>query len=370
MYDIITPGVISDRLINAPTNDAWLNPWLVYLKEKGVNYQLNSTVEKINCDGKVITGAMVKQGNKVFEVKGDYYISALPVEVISDKITPELEKADPSLKNIITLAPCVSWMNGIQFYLKKNVDIVEGHTIYIDTPWALTSISQRQFWPSVNFADMGDGTVQGVLSVDVSDWKTPGTLFKDDQGNYKCASDCTHEEIKEEVWFQLKKSLNIDSEILSDDLLHSWFLDTDIEIPDEDRPHPTINLEPLLVNKKDTWKLRPDANTKIPNFFLASDYVRTYTDLATMEGANEAARRAVNAILKTSGSEEPACELWNLHEPALLAPFRKHDLERFKKGLPWDGEASGILGLLSRFITFIIGIFKKFLDLFRKKTNA
>ena len=31
--------------------------------------------------------------------------------------------------------------------------------------------------------------------------------------------------------------------------------------------------------------------------FLAADYVRTNTDLTTMEGANEAARRAVNCII-------------------------------------------------------------------------
>src|SRR5262249_52815529 len=66
--------------------------------------------------------------------------------------------------------------------------------------------------------------------------------------------------------------------------------------------HDTEYGEPLLVNAVRTWAHRPDAFTNIPNLFLASDYVRTFTDLATMEGANEAARRAVNAILSTSGS--------------------------------------------------------------------
>ena len=57
------------------------------------------------------------------------------------------------------------------------------------------------------------------------------------------------------------------------------------------------------MNLIDTWRLRPEAVTKIPNLFLASDYVRTDTDLATMEAANEAARRAVNGILEASGSD-------------------------------------------------------------------
>ncbi|MDF2437920.1 MAG: phytoene dehydrogenase [Bacteroidota bacterium] len=368
IFDITTPGISADRLLNAPTNDAWLDPWLAYLKEKGVNYQLNSTVESINCDGHIITGATVSQNGKKFEVKGDYFISALPIEVVAKLLNKELLAADPKLKNLETLALCVAWMNGIQFYLKRNIDIVEGHTIYIDSEWALTSISQKQFWPSVNFQDLGDGTVKGILSVDISDWETPGTLFqKPFTKKYKCASECSRKEVMQEVWHQLKKSLNIDTEVLSDDMLHSWFLDSDIVIPDGDRPHPTVNLEPLLVNKQDTWKLRPEADCAIPNLFLASDYVRTYTDLATMEGANEAARRAVNAILERSESKEKPCELWNLHEPDLLAPWRIHDQQRFIKGLPWDGKAYGIWGLLSRFITFMIRIFKKFLDLFRGK---
>ena len=91
------------------------------------------------------------------------------------------------------------------------------------------------------------------------------------------------------------------------------------------------------MNLVDTWKLRPDAATKIPNLFLASDFVRTYTDLATMEAANEAARRAVNGILEVSGSNAPRCGVWPLHEPEVFAPWRHLDLIRYRQGLPWDG---------------------------------
>jgi hypothetical protein len=86
----------------------------------------------------------------------------------------------------------------------------------------------------------------------------------------------------------------------------------------------------------DTWRLRPQAVTAIPNLFLAADYVQTFTDLATMEAANEAARRAVNGILEHSGSDAPPCRLWNLHEPELLEPWRANDRARYLQGLPWD----------------------------------
>jgi hypothetical protein len=59
--------------------------------------------------------------------------------------------------------------------------------------------------------------------------------------------------------------------------------------------------------------VRPEAELpQVENLFLASDYVRTHTDLATMEGANEAARRAVNAILDASGSDADRCGVWPL----------------------------------------------------------
>jgi hypothetical protein len=198
---------------------------------------------------------------------------------------------------------------------------------------ALTAVSQRQFWDAIDFARWGDGKTRGILSVDISQWDTPGS-------NGKAAIDCTRKEIADETWAQLKRSLNVGSaEILRDEDLHFWFLDPDI-VDDPSDPARRGDVEPLLVNNANTWRLRPDAATAIPNFVLASDYVRTYTDLATMEGANEAARRAVNAILERSRSQQPRCQLWNLHEPDALAPFRAYDRARYQAGLPWDGRFS------------------------------
>jgi hypothetical protein len=110
-----------------------------------------------------------------------------------------------------------------------------------------------------------------------------------------------------------------------------------VNLPEHDDPkkYKTINEEPLLVNRVNTWNLRPEAWCAIPNLTFASDYVRTHTDLATMEGANEAARRAVNRIIEISGVDEKKCRIWDLHEPTLLKPFRWFDRSRYNRGLSW-----------------------------------
>ncbi len=95
-----------------------------------------------------------------------------------------------------------------------------------------------------------------------------------------------------------------------------------------------VNDEPLLINVAGSWALRPDAVTDIPNLFLASDYVRTHTDVASMEAANEAARRAVNGILTATGSSAPLCTIWELEEPFIFAPLKRIDRELFERGLP------------------------------------
>ena len=78
--------------------------------------------------------------------------------------------------------------------------------------------------------------------------------------------------------------------------------------------------------------LREDLVDREVPFFR--DYVRTYTDLACMEGANEAARRAINAILDREGSSAPRATIWPLEEPEFFAPMREYDRLRFRLGLP------------------------------------
>jgi uncharacterized protein with NAD-binding domain and iron-sulfur cluster len=336
LYGLISPDGVFDRLLSGPTNDVWIYPWTQYLEKLGVQFYPGTRVVKIETDGARVTGTMVESASGGSRITADFYIAALPVEVMAALITDDLKRAAPSLANLDKLQ--TRWMNGIQFYLAKDEPLVNGHEIYLDSPWALTSISQRQFWTNVDLSQYGDGTVRGILSVDISDWDAPGVV------RGKPARECTAEEIKEEVWEQLKQNLNVSGAMPIDDAnLVTWFLDPDIEFPN---PGTATNAEPLLINTAGSLQYRPEAQVELENFFLASDYVRTYTDIACMEAANEAARRAVNCLLLVSGSSAPPARLWPLEEAAFLKPIQEIDRIRFALGLDhhlassWQG-ASG-----------------------------
>jgi uncharacterized protein with NAD-binding domain and iron-sulfur cluster len=222
----------------------------------------------------------------------------------------------------------VDWMNGIQFFLRRRVDLTHGHVSFVDSPWALTGLTQAQFWRPRRFRrSYGDGAAVDCLSIDVSDWDTPGILFG------KPAKRCTHRQVKEEVWAQIKAHLeDTGGRVLPDDILHSWFLDPAIVWNRERRRN--RNDEPLLVNTIGSWDKRPTAGTAIPNLVLAGDYVQTDIDLATMEGANESAREAANEILRRSGSTAEPARKFKLFDPPEYGAAKRVDAERFRAGLP------------------------------------
>jgi uncharacterized protein with NAD-binding domain and iron-sulfur cluster len=311
-------------VLNGPTSTVWLEPWREHLESRGVRFHFNQAVQEIHyADGRIQEVIVGDTTGTEVPVQGRWYVAALPFEIMKDLVTPEMEEADPSLGRLGLLKD--RWMNGVMFYLGTDEPLVHGHTIYVDSQWALTSISQQQFWNRPDLGSVKGRKVAGILSVDVSDWESPGMLFN------KPASSCTKQEIIDEVLAQLREHLrHTGQDVLAAGNIVGCFVDQDIQQPNPDGA--TVNLEPLLINTTGSWKNRPQACTEIENLFLASDYVRTYTDLATMEGANEAARRAVNGILERSGSTEKQCKTWPLRYPGgVFLWFRYLDRRRLRR---------------------------------------
>jgi 15-cis-phytoene desaturase len=323
LFGLMTLGGF-DRLLDGPTSDVWLTPWVSYLRQRGVDFQSGTAIQSLNTTAAGITSVTAEITGGSRQITADYYISALPVEIMTPLVDEPLQAIAPSLANLGKLR--TAWMNGIQFYLAQDVPLEFGHSLYADSPWALTSVSQRQFWSQANLGNVGDGKVGGILSVDISDWETPGILYG------KKAMECTAQEIENEAWAQIKQHVNVGgAEVIRDDNLLRWFLDPDVQFPN---PTAVANLEPLMVNTSGSLQYRPEAFTEIPNLFLASDYVKTYTDVACMEAANEAARRAVNALLDRAGSAAQRASVWPLTEPEIFKPLIEIDRVRFRLGQP------------------------------------
>lgn len=323
----VDPRTPTERVLNGPTSEVWIDPWVEYLDGQGVDLRANSSVTELEFDGERIASIAIEDESGTHREKADQYVLSVPVKAARRLVSPEIGRAAPSLSRLDRLR--TEWMNGIQFYLEEDFPMVRGHGVYTDSPWALTSISQGQFWER-DLSEYGDGEISGVLSVIASDWETPGIVYG------KPAKECTREQIATEIWEQLKAHLNRVGERLSDANLVEWFLDPALI----EREGGVENREPLLVNTVGSWRYRPEARTEIDNLTVAADYVRTNSDLATMESANEAARHAVNAILDRTGSDATACKIWSLSEPAIFEPLKAQDRVRYRLGLPHPGEVA------------------------------
>ena len=301
ILDYAGSGATNDRTMGGPTSEMWFDPWIEHLASLGVRLHAGVGVASLETGAGAITGVTLRDGRTMH---ADYYVLAVPLDVVPALISVDMAALDPALARLrdADIDNLVSWMVGIQYFLYEDVRLVRGHLFYPDAPWGLTSISQPQFWDDLGLfrRRYGGGDVGGLISVDIAEWNTPGTFVT------KPAKLCTPDEIAKEVWLQMKAALNTDhgrtEDVLRDELLHSWHLDADL---DYTGGVPPINRNRLLVHPPGAWDLRPDAKTAIANLALASDYVRTHTNLATMEGANEAGRRAANAILDHANAPTP-----------------------------------------------------------------
>ncbi|MDX6738324.1 FAD-dependent oxidoreductase [Actinocorallia sp. A-T 12471] len=314
------------RMLNAPTNEAWIDPWTAFLRARGVRFVLGRTVEGFELSGGRVSAARsVDAKGGGHRIEADWFVCAVPPDRAVRLWTPELLRRAPALEGVGRLR--TDWMNGVQFYLRESPRGLGELLSFMDSPWQLTAVLQSAIWDRDFKADYGDGSVADCLSLDVSDWDTPGVLYG------KPAKRCSPGEVVAECWAQMKAHLeDTGASVLPDAILHSWFVDPAIVW--NAATGGNTNDEPLTVNTIGSWRDRPEARTGVPNLFLAGDYLRTHTDLATMESANESARAAVAALLDAASSPSAPPPVWPLYQPPQLDALKRLDAARFARGLP------------------------------------
>jgi uncharacterized protein with NAD-binding domain and iron-sulfur cluster len=203
ILDYAGNGVNNDRTMGGPTSQMWFDPWIAHLQSLGVTFHGGVAIDSLVVSGTTISSVKLAGGGTA---TADHYVLAVPLDVATGLITPQMGACDPVLEKLRTsnVDDLVSWMVGIQYFLYEDVPLVRGHTFYPDSPWALTTISQPQFWRDLGLfrKRYGNGEVGGLISVDISDWNTPGTLVP------KTAKQCTPDEVSKEIWHQLKSNIS------------------------------------------------------------------------------------------------------------------------------------------------------------------
>lgn len=248
-------------------------------------------------DGQV-TGLLVHADGHTHTIHADWYVLAVPTAEVAALMPTAMLQADSRFAHITQLTHQSA--AGVQFLLAQAARIHQGCFACLHAPWAVTGLLKSH---SLGTHD----TVQKVLSLEVSDWTTPGMLYG------LPASQCTREQIAQEVLAQLRHDLPNGHSVLPDSAIHSWVIAADTD--------------PQLIDTVGSWSLRPETTTAIPNFFLAGDYVRA-------ANVNESGRRAANAIVAASGSSVTPATIYPRYTSPLLTSHLMADAVQFAAGRP------------------------------------
>ena len=388
IWHIVAPKVAhADKILNAPTNIAWINPWVEFLKEKGLKIFIDRRVVSVefNPDSKEITGMRhddveaihrtdkidaIDRDWKYYEdeavirklplVKADYFICAMPIERADEVLqrshygNTKLKDIDRNLGEFQPLWEDTDWMTGIVFYFDAEIPLPRGHITVADEPAAVTMISQLPFWDSYlkNDPDKSvkwNKSIKTVLSVIVSNWDAKARYI-DEPAKGKKLKNLSQDEVVAEITqilFRCEDDKGRKMIFFRNNLVRA-ILDASIVKYDPNLANPRYshiegnyklyNKEPLFINKTHSYHLRPTGYTRFKNFFLAGDYIKTNADLGCMDSADEAARRAVNNIFITEKLPAP-CKIDNYGLPTffgLFATARILDFRNYQKGLKYE----------------------------------
>ena len=298
--------------LNGPTNQQWLEPWQQNLTEKGILIQLNTTINQIRCEGSEVKEIVVSDFNGTRHLEYDFYVNCLDVQSFGNL----LSGAEAMKARMLKLSQLSYQIQPqVALHLREKVHFGEATVIVLpDTVWSLIVRPECPLWD----VPLGKGKEPPgeILAIGIGNWYTKGIIYG------KPATDCTEDEIINEVWAQMKRCTGLMKHFKTDNNLtlsdvhytscNMWYsFSYDHERGKFD------TWEPKFSNNVGTVALRPSTYQQdLVNLVHANAYTKTDANLFNMDSAAEAGIRAANFIhFKQAKSEatkyKPPRRFWS-----------------------------------------------------------
>ena len=184
-----------------------------------------------------------------------------------------------------------------QLYLDKKI-FVRHNNGWINlrySPWSITALPSGHIWHPEILERFCSPLIREVITVAVSNPHKKGLLIK------KKFPFCTREELKEEIWHQIKNEPNLIDGVCvegGNGLEDVNILDIKVWPSFSRVNNKWVTSEPKWSNNINTRQYRPKTRTNIRNFFLSGSWIDTTTSLNCMEGAVESGKMTAIEICK------------------------------------------------------------------------
>jgi len=307
------------HVLTAPTSEAWFDPWIKYLVEKGLDLRLNSELKKIDViDDRVI---QCQVNDEFVGGPDDIFVFCINPFIFKDVLENSelLSLKYPELYKFIGLtAAGPHTQPSFQLLFNKKIKLPATNICFTfpDSQFNITLYPQDNFFdndPYIGNVTLWSGTV--------CESYIPGPLFN------KRAIDLTRDELLQEIQYQIFRSKELkqfiekhnnfiyqDLKVVKSKIWYEWIFDGKLK---------TTN--PKWVNTLDTYKYRPETITGIPNLLLGGAHCNTTTDIWSMEGAVESGKAAAEKIINEYGPMKELDIVQKHKSPKYLIPFQVID---------------------------------------------
>ena len=310
----------SAKVLNKPTSEGWIEPWISFLRNKGVKFNFNVSLERVKHDGKKIEYCVVN-GTRVVAKEHIFALDPYSLNQILKKSNfPVLQ---PKIEKLSTVNNQISFRLG--FRKKVKIPIKNAGLTFVEAPYNITTYFQEDHWcPGTNLGM--DGKIKSLMSGCLTTPYYPGVIYK------KSGISLTKQQLLEEIIEQIFMSedfLNIvENKITKEDIIFK-----EIFSDWEEKNGRLVSKNVKWVNNTLNQEYRPLGNTKYSNMFLTGGHNLTTVDVWTMESTVESGKITSNMILEKYNKKK-AYLYSHSEKNEIIKTIQKMDDFLYSVGLP------------------------------------